>query len=396
MGSSAFLQPAPSSARSATSPSPRFLERRRSSGSPGVSSSTPREARKPWKNPGMPSCTFPAPSRMPSKTGKAPTKARKRACCSIASNKIGADIAEGLGTSCSACLEAALVSKERSANQPDVQGRLPLVLASSGGDSAVAKLLLEHGGEVAEMDGNGMDAFRAGCQAGHLPLLSTLYRHAGSPAHRTSMVNGFAGSDLPPPILIAAEAGRADIVRWLLHHGADISSQDPSGRTAAHVAAVHQQWAVLKVLVRYAADPLAQDCEGDTLLSLLQEQPLLDSEARQVLQLVHAAVPSSTVLMRAADTVLMQAADTQPKDAVAARPRPVRALFHLPRTVAMIPVKTALLVGRVAVRPRTIFAVAGGVAATAAIQGSHQEKLRWLNAVAASWRKLAMERLQAL
>ena len=50
-----------------------------------------------------------------------------------------------------------------------------------------------------------------------------------------------------PPLLLASGGGYEEIVRWLLHHGANVSVEDTSGRTAAHVAVAQQRWAVLKV-----------------------------------------------------------------------------------------------------------------------------------------------------
>ena len=111
---------------------------------------------------------------------QANAKTRKRTCCRVSSNKTAPEVADIVGYSCLACLERALKSEERNANSVDGNGHLPLVVASSAGDVAVVKLLLDHGADPSKPDKCGVDAFRAVSSMCYLSsaVCMILYRHA--------------------------------------------------------------------------------------------------------------------------------------------------------------------------------------------------------------------------
>ena len=64
----------------------------------------------------------------------------------------------------------------------------------------------------------------------------------------------------------AVLGGHEEIVKMLLEHGADVSSQDNSGGSALHVAAFHGQTGCARLLLAAGANVNALDAFGDTPL----------------------------------------------------------------------------------------------------------------------------------
>jgi ankyrin repeat protein len=63
----------------------------------------------------------------------------------------------------------------------------------------------------------------------------------------------------------AASAGAADLLKWLLRHGADANQVDDAGNTAAHSAAKACAWETLEVLLDLGLDPQAVNSQGESV-----------------------------------------------------------------------------------------------------------------------------------
>lgn len=70
------------------------------------------------------------------------------------------------------------------------------------------------------------------------------------------------------PLLIAARAGRADVIKTLLSLNVDTKAVDTHGRTALHMAALSDSAEAIKVLLNHGLDIEAKDTFGNTPLFL--------------------------------------------------------------------------------------------------------------------------------
>ena len=74
------------------------------------------------------------------------------------------------------------------------------------------------------------------------------------------------------PLHIAAECNQPAMCRFLLKNGADINTPDNFGGSALHAAAACQcHTRVVKLLLRYGANPLQRDREGLTPLEVARK-----------------------------------------------------------------------------------------------------------------------------
>lgn len=64
------------------------------------------------------------------------------------------------------------------------------------------------------------------------------------------------------PLGLATFRGRVDLVRLLLHHGAEVDTYGPGGPTALHTACVGDHFVLVQTLIAAGADPNKRD-EGD-------------------------------------------------------------------------------------------------------------------------------------
>ena len=79
-------------------------------------------------------------------------------------------------------------------------------------------------------------------------------------------------ADGQTPLHIAAECNQPAMCRFLLKNGADINTPDNFGGSALHAAAACQcHTRVIKLLLRYGANPLQRDREGLTPLEVAQK-----------------------------------------------------------------------------------------------------------------------------
>jgi len=60
----------------------------------------------------------------------------------------------------------------------------------------------------------------------------------------------FAGSDGMTPLMVAASAGHADVVGYLIENGADVKRKNKKGQTAVDLAKKKGNKAIVKLLTK--------------------------------------------------------------------------------------------------------------------------------------------------
>ena len=79
-------------------------------------------------------------------------------------------------------------------------------------------------------------------------------------------------ADGQTPLHVAAECNQPGMCRFLLENGAEIGAPGGFGGSPLHAAAACQsQTRVIKLLLKYGANPLQRDCEGLTPLEVAQK-----------------------------------------------------------------------------------------------------------------------------
>ena len=143
-------------------------------------------------------------------------------------------------------------------NSTNSHGFTALMAAAQHGHEAVAKLLLDHGADVAAADSNGVTALMAAAQHGHAEVEKLLLDHGADVAAADSY--GYT------VLIHAAHGGHEEVTKLLLDHGADVAAADEIGRTALIRAAQHGHETVAKLLLDHGANVAAADSSGVTAL----------------------------------------------------------------------------------------------------------------------------------
>jgi len=136
--------------------------------------------------------------------------------------------------------------------RPDGASRMPLDYAAADGQVDVARLLLSNGAPVVEALRTAIDPpLHRAIRRGDAPMVKLLLDAGSSP--NTAVGHGGGSSNWTPALHIAVGEGKAEIVRLLLAHKADLGVRDTYSKTALHVAAADQP-EIAEMLIRAGAD----------------------------------------------------------------------------------------------------------------------------------------------
>lgn len=164
----------------------------------------------------------------------------------------------------------ALLSKGADVNAKMSPGITALMLAAKEGHLEVLKLLVDAGADV-----NAMFAKH------HVGVVTTLTYALGSHKKEVAEVLIDAGAEVNPagitgltPLMYAiGEDSDPDLIKTLLHKGADVNLRNRSGATAVMLAAMVGTPEVVRMLIEAGADVNAETREGVTALSVaIQEK----------------------------------------------------------------------------------------------------------------------------
>ena len=140
----------------------------------------------------------------------------------------------------------------------DNNGATALMFAARDGHEAVAKLLLDNGADVAAAYSDGGTALMDAAAAGHEAVAILLLDHGANVAALSNL--GRSG------LMVAVTGGHEAVAKLLLDHGADVAAADNDGATALMFASVGGHEAVVKLLLDHGADAADADNKGVTAL----------------------------------------------------------------------------------------------------------------------------------
>jgi uncharacterized protein len=130
-----------------------------------------------------------------------------------------------------------------------------LTTACASGDSLFVSALLKAGANP--NSGTAESPLFNAINSGREQILEQLLQAGADP-------NRFTGPY--PPILLAAFAGNANIIRLLAHHGADLNAKSRVGTAALHHCVKENKPALVELLLELGADPNLPDADGRTAL----------------------------------------------------------------------------------------------------------------------------------
>jgi len=140
--------------------------------------------------------------------------------------------------------------------------------ASSKGDLADVKELVEAGANINVKDGNGWTALMFATDKKHLDIVKYLVEKGAD----INVKDKFSSSALTYAIL----RNSLDIVKYLVEKGADINVKNDKGVTALILAASENRIGIVKCLVEKGADMNVKDWTGTTALMSAVSQNQFD------------------------------------------------------------------------------------------------------------------------
>ena len=157
------------------------------------------------------------------------------------------------------------VAKVLAAEHPqDVNSRgfigeeTPLHLTSQVGHVDLARLLIEHGANVAAQSEDGTTPLHVASGEGHVDLARFLIEHGADVAAQSK--------DATTPLHGASVGGHVDLARLLIEHGASAAAQSKGGTTPLHWASHYGHVDLARFLIEHRADAAAQSKDGTTPL----------------------------------------------------------------------------------------------------------------------------------
>ncbi|BES92174.1 multiple ankyrin repeats single kh domain [Nesidiocoris tenuis] len=160
--------------------------------------------------------------------------------------------------SCALDEAAAALTRMRSEN-PRPQPERSLVEACTDGDVGTVRKLLTEGRSVHETTDEGESLLSLACSAGYYELAQVLLA-----MHANVEDRGIKGDCTP--LMEAASSGYVDIVRLLIHHGADVNAQSSSGNTPLMYACAGGHVEAVRVLLDAGANVEDHNENGHTPL----------------------------------------------------------------------------------------------------------------------------------
>jgi ankyrin repeat protein len=130
-------------------------------------------------------------------------------------------------------------------NVKSQRGMTPLLLALSGGHAEVVKYLLEAGADVTLADETGATALYQAAGRGNGAIVRLLLSHSKAELN-------VKGQRRMTPLLLALSRGYAEVVKYLLEAGADVTLADEAGNTALYQAVGRGHAEIVRLLLSHS------------------------------------------------------------------------------------------------------------------------------------------------
>ena len=166
-----------------------------------------------------------------------------------------------------------LLNSGADANYPG-SAYTPLMSAATQGNTAVVRLLLDHGAKVDTLDSTGGTALGSACEYGQVGIVQFLIDANSNPR--------LHGTDALPPLALAAMRGNSETLAVLLKTKAreDLEWRRSDGATPLILAAWFGDTARVEVLVNAGANLKAKTDDGRTALDVASSRS--DAEGRKI------------------------------------------------------------------------------------------------------------------
>jgi ankyrin repeat protein len=139
--------------------------------------------------------------------------------------------------------------------------RTPLHIASRGGRSVIAEILLARGADVNSRDEHGQTPLHDAAIGDHKQTVEILINRAAD-------LNAREKRGARTPLFLAVSLGHNGIAELLMARGSDVNSTNASGTSTLSEAIVHTNWILAELLISNGASVSLQDTYGVAPLHL--------------------------------------------------------------------------------------------------------------------------------
>ncbi|XP_032219322.2 fibronectin type 3 and ankyrin repeat domains protein 1 [Nematostella vectensis] len=154
----------------------------------------------------------------------------------------------------------ALLERNADVNYQNISGKTAMMMACFSGQLEVAKLLQQQGAGWNTIDHTGSMALHWAVDGGNLDVIRWMFTE-GCAVDIKDKTSGWT-----PLMRVAAVNGNINIAKLLIHHGANVNSQDKDGKTILMNAVLNGFEPLVKLLVKKGAFVQHKTLHGKTAL----------------------------------------------------------------------------------------------------------------------------------